>query len=180
MIPFLQDWKDNNPESTVEWVVDEQKCIEHIFVCPGYTDKVLSHTHPLISIDAAHLKSAYKETIFNYSGLTGNDEAYILVFGIIGGNEDCRTWNIFNRLFGKDCPSVSFMEDGMLCPKFVIVLDRDKGLDKSLCDAFPENHVTNCVHHIRQHVKTHFGPKAAILVFPIATVFSTIQEEKLC
>ena len=49
---FLLDWKDNNLESTVEWVVDEQKCIQHMFVC------------------AVHLKSAYKGTIFIYSGLT--------------------------------------------------------------------------------------------------------------
>ena len=62
----------------------------------------------------------------------------------------------------------------MLYPKFVIASDRDKGLDKSLCDIFPENHVTNCVHHIKQNVKTCFGPKAAELVFPISTVFSTI------
>ena len=134
--------------------------------------------HPVISVDAAHLKSAYKGTIFIYSGLTGNEEAYILAFGISAGNEDYRTWNIFNKLLAKACPSVSFVEDGMLYPKFVIVSGRDKGLDKSLCEVFPENHVTNCVHHIKQHVKTCSGPKAAKVVFPIATAFSTIQEEK--
>ena len=134
--------------------------------------------HPVISIDAAHLKSVYKGTIFVYSGLTGHDEAYILAFGISGGNEDYRTCNIYNGLFAKACPSVSFMEDGMLYPKFVIVFERDKGLDKSLCDVFPENNVTNCVHYIKQNVKTCFGSKAAKLVFPIASAFSTIQEEK--
>ena len=53
--------------------------------------------------DAAHLQSAYKGTLFIYSGLTGNDEAYIVAFGISGGNEDYRTWNIFNPLFAKAC-----------------------------------------------------------------------------
>ena len=98
VIPFLEDWKENNLESTVESVVDEHKCIQHIFVCPTYTDKVLSYMHPVISVDAAHLKSAYKGTIFIYSGLTGSDEAYILAFGISGGNEDCRTW-----IYSKHC-----------------------------------------------------------------------------
>ena len=51
---------------------------------------------PMISVDSAHLKSAYKGTIFIYSGLTGNDKAYILAIGISGGNEDWRTWNTFN------------------------------------------------------------------------------------
>ena len=134
--------------------------------------------HLVISVDAAHLKSAYKGTIFICSGLTGNDEAYILAFGISGGNEDYRTWNIFNKLFAIACPSVSLVEDDMLYPKFVIDSDRDKGLDKPLCEVFLNNHVTNCVHHIKQNVKTCFGPKVAELVFPIATVISTIQEEK--
>ena len=112
--------------------------------------------------------------------MTGNDEGYILAFGISGGNEDHRTWNIFNKLFAKACPSVFFMDDGMLYRKFVIVLDRDKGLDKSLCEVFLGNHTTNCVHHIKQNgtPMTNFGPKAAEPVFPIATAFSTIQEEK--
>ena len=87
--------------------------------------------HPVIWVDAAHLKSAYKGTRFIYSGLTGNDQAYILAFGISGVNEDCRTWNIFNKLFATACPSVSLVEDGMLYPKFVFVSDRDIGLDKS-------------------------------------------------
>ena len=34
VILFFEDWKDYNLESTVEWVVDEQICIQHIFVCP--------------------------------------------------------------------------------------------------------------------------------------------------
>ena len=44
--------------------------------------------HPVISIDAAQLKLVYRGTIFIYSGVTGNDKAYVLVFGISGGNED--------------------------------------------------------------------------------------------
>ena len=53
---------------------------------------------PVISVDAAHLKSASKGTTFIYSG---NDETYILAFGISGGNDDYRTWNIFSSLFAK-------------------------------------------------------------------------------
>ena len=131
VIPFLEDWKENNLDSTVEWVVDENKCIQRIFVCPAYTDKVLSYICPVILVDAAHPKSAYKVTILIYSGSTGSDKAYILAFGISGGSKDYRTWNIFNKLFATACPSVSLVEDDMLYLKFVFVSDRDKGLDKS-------------------------------------------------
>ena len=104
---------------------------------------------PMISVDAAHLKSAYKSTIFIYSGLIGNDKAYILAFGTGGGNEDWRTWNTFNTLFAKACLSASFVEDGHAYSKFMFISDRDKGLDKSLSKIFPRNHATNCVHHIK-------------------------------
>ena len=59
------------------------------------------------------------------------------------------------------------------------VSNRDKGLHKSLSIMFPRNHATNCVHHIKQNVKTWFGPNAAEMVFPIANDFLTIQEETL-
>ena len=122
-------------------------------------------------VDAAHLKLAYKGTIFIHSGLTGNHQAHILPFVISGGNEDSRTWNTFNKLFATACPSVSSVEDGHSYSKFVFVSDRDKGLDKSLSEIFPRNNATDCVHHIKQNVKTWFGLKAAEMVFPIADAF---------
>ena len=103
---------------------------------------------PVISVDASHLKSAYKGTILIYSVLTGN-ETYILTFGISGENEDYRTWNTFNTLFARACPSVSFAEDSHAYSTFVFISDRDKGLEKSLSKLFPRNHATNCVHHIK-------------------------------
>ena len=77
------------------------------------------------------------------------------------------------------CPSVTSVEDGHAYSKVVFVSDRDKGLDKSLWEVFPRNHATNCAHHIKQNVKTRFGPKAAEMVFPIAHEVSMIQEEML-
>ena len=89
------------------------------------------------------------------------------------------TWNTFNSFFTKACPSVSFIKEGLPYSKFVFVSDRDKGLNKPSTKTFPRNHATNCVHHIKQNVKPQFGPKVAEMVFPIATAFSTIQEETL-
>ena len=156
--------------------MDEHKCIEHIFVCPDHTDKVLSYMHPVTSVDAAHLKLAHKGTIFIYSGLSGSDEAYILAFGISGGNKDYRSWNIFNKLFATACPSVSLVEDDMLYPKFVFVSDRDKGLDKSLWEVFPQNHATNCVHHIKQNVKTLLVQKQQKWYSPLLLLFQQFKK----
>ena len=37
VILFLEDWKENHLESTVEWVVDEQKCFNTFLteICPS-------------------------------------------------------------------------------------------------------------------------------------------------
>ena len=72
---------------------------------------------------------------------------------------------------------MSFVEEGHAYSKFVFISDRDKGLDKLLSKIFPRNHATNCIRHIKWNVKTWFGLKEAEIVFPIATAFSTIQEE---
>ena len=68
------------------------------------------------------------------------------------------------------------VDNGHFYSKFVFVSDRDKGLDKSLAEIFPNIHATNCVHHIKQNVKSRFGAKAAEMVFPIAHAFSMIHE----
>ena len=70
LTPFLEEWKDVNPGSTIDWKVDWENSVEHVFVCPHYTECVLQHSCPVISMDAAHLKSCYKGTIYIYSQLT--------------------------------------------------------------------------------------------------------------
>ena len=77
------------------------------------------------------------------------------------------------------CPSVLSVENGHSYTKFVFVSDREKGSDKSFAELFPSNHLTNCVHHIKQNVKSRFGAKAGEMVFPIAHAFYMIQEEML-
>ena len=78
LIPFLEEWKDMNPGSIVEWHVDDRKHIQHLYVCPEYTDQLVTHDHPLILVDVAHLKSCYKGTILIYSGLTGNHQSNVV------------------------------------------------------------------------------------------------------
>ena len=45
VILFLEEQKDNNPQSTVEWHIDDRKWIQHLLLCPEYTDQVLALTH---------------------------------------------------------------------------------------------------------------------------------------
>ena len=96
LIPFLEEWKDVNPGSTVDWKVNHENSVEYAFVCLHYTEHVLQHLWPVISMDAAHLKSCYKGTICIYSRFTGTEEAHIFTLGIRRGNENFASWDIFN------------------------------------------------------------------------------------
>ena len=63
-----------------EWVglfcglLFHQKYME--LICPHCTEHVLQHFYPVISVDAAHLKSYYKGMIYIYVGLTGYDDTF--------------------------------------------------------------------------------------------------------
>ena len=92
----------------VNWEIDSDGQMKEIIVCPSYTDHVLTNCWPIISVDATHLMSVYKGTLFIYSCVAGADEANIYAFGTSCGNEDYATWQTFNKLFTEACPSVCF------------------------------------------------------------------------
>ena len=110
-----------NPGSTVDWNVNQENSVEHVFICPHYTECILQHLWPVISLDPAHLKSC--GTIYIYSGLTGTEEAYIFAFDIRRGNEDFVSWDIFNTLFAQACLYVRIVEEGHIYSKYVFVSD---------------------------------------------------------
>ena len=68
LIPFLEEWKDVNPGSTVHWKVNHENSVELVFISPHYTEHVLQH-----------LQSCYKGTIYIYSvfWLLASGKAYI-------------------------------------------------------------------------------------------------------
>ena len=70
------------------------------------------------------------------------------------------------------------MEKGHIYLRYLFVSDQDKGFDKCLAKTLPNNLAMNCVHHIKENVRTRFGPKAAQMVFPIAKAFSTVAEQQ--
>jgi hypothetical protein len=47
---------------------------------------------PVISLDAAHLRSEYKGMLYIASVLLGGDNIYPIGFMIANGNEDRKTW----------------------------------------------------------------------------------------
>ena len=126
---------------------------------------------PMISLDAAHLKSKFKGTLFVASVLSATNEVYPLgLFMIAAGNEDLPTWTVMLTALKEACPIISTEEDsyfGDRTPrhlKFVFISDRDKGLKGALRSVFPNNLEVSCAKHIEANVSTRFGRSCAQLV----------------
>ena len=65
----------------------------HLF--PGFINEVLNHVRPVISVDAAHLKSIYRGTMFIETVKSGNNDIFPIGLLFSSGNEDKRTWTKF-------------------------------------------------------------------------------------
>jgi hypothetical protein len=57
-----------------------------------FANDVLKTARPVISLDAAHLRSQYKGILYIASVLSGGNDIYPVGFMIATGNEDGRTW----------------------------------------------------------------------------------------
>ena len=176
IVPFLKQFKQMNPDSTVDWSVDSENRLLSFFVCPGYSNNVLQMNRPVISIDAAHIKSAYKGVVYTYSGLTGANEMYVYAFGIMVGNECYQNWQYFNQLFLEACPIVAKILPGKTYSDYVFISDRQKGLDLSLKDTFPNNLAIHCAYHIKANVQQRYGKQAAEYVSKICKTYSRKKE----
>ena len=63
-----------------------------------------------------------------YISLTGNDEEYILAFGMRRGKKDFASWDVFNMLLTEACPCILIVMDKHIYIKYVFISDTDKGL----------------------------------------------------
>ena len=66
IIPYLNKIKENDNNAHVDYQRDEDNCITHLFICPGCSNDNLIHVRPVISLDAAHLKSKWGGTLCGY------------------------------------------------------------------------------------------------------------------
>ncbi len=118
----------------------------------------LKFARPVISLDAAHLKSSYKGTMYVASVLSGTNEVYPIGFMISSGNEDGETWTRMLKYLKEACPIISEQgfgnerDDGEIQHPFLFVSDRDKGLKPALRSVFPRNKETSCAKHIEANV----------------------------
>jgi transposase-like protein len=133
----------------------------------------LKHVRPVITFDAAHLKSKWLGTLYAATVKTGTREIYPIAFAIIKGNEDGLGWRFFCEHLKAACSMITIPHPVSRPYRFfTIISDRDKGLKEAIANYFPENHACHCAVHLQRNVCTLFGARASKRICSIAQTFS--------
>jgi hypothetical protein len=179
IIPLLNAMKKCNPGSVIGYTRDNDMKLEELHVFPGIMNRALKFVRPVVSLDAAHLRSKYKGTLYVASVLTGCNDIFPIGFMISAGNEDGDTWKTMLQLLKEACPIINDQgygdtdTDGVVRPPFLFISDRDKGLKPALKAVFPNKYEMSCAKHIEANVAQKFGKQCARYVCSIAKTFST-------
>ena len=176
--------RERNTGTIVDYEVEEDNnTFVRFFVCPGgMMDYVLKNVRPIISVDAAHMKSIWKGTIYMAVVKTAMDEILPVALSIQRDNECYEGWQYFLQKLHTSCPTLYAPHPYNRCRNwklFTFISDRLKGLEPALQNVFPENHATSCAVHIKRNVAQNFGSRAADQVTRIAKAYTELQEEKL-
>ena len=173
IIPYLEEMRKSNPLSVIGYTRGSACNIVDLHFFPAIANDVLKLVHPVISLDAGHLRSEYKGMLYIASVLSGGDEIYPIGFMISTGNEDRKTWTKILGLLKEACPIISQQgfsavnperdaEDADAPPEaersqFLFISDRDKGLKPALKEVFPDHVEMSCAKHIEANVMQKFG-----------------------
>jgi transposase-like protein len=130
-------------------------------------------------LDATHLNSEDKGTLYMATVKSGNKEVLPIAFRMTKANENFIGWKYFLEGLKRSCPILPTVHPSEKCQSYLLftyISDQDKGLILALTEVFQNNHRTNCLHHIKQNVKTKFRLKVSNLVGKIGPTFSIRYE----
>jgi hypothetical protein len=89
--PYTEELARPNPGSVLGFSRLPTFELQSIHFFPGFMNNALEFVRPVISLDAAHLRSEFKGTLYVASVLTGNNDVFPIGFMIAAGNEEERT-----------------------------------------------------------------------------------------
>ena len=178
IIPYLDEMRRCNPLSLIGCTRGSDCDIVDFHFFPSIANDVLKTVRPVISLDAAHLRSDYKGMLSMASVLSGGNDIYPVGFMINSGKEDRKMWTDTIRLLKKARPiiceqgfrAVNQERDVDMRPRsqFLFILDRDKGLKPALKEVFPNSIEVSCAKHIEANDTTKFGRQCGKHMMAIA------------
>jgi len=177
IVPYLENFMKLNPESITRVEKDKNNAILRVFVCPGIMKTSMRYVRPIMSIDAAHLRSQWKGTMYVASVKTACDEIYPVALGVMRDNEQKQDWTWFLQLLHSSIGMLSMEHPVPRVGKkfFTFISDRQKGLINALEEVFPDNHSCFCAVHIARNTERHAGKKVANYVMQLSKTFSRHQ-----
>ena len=180
LIPYLESFVFNNPNSRIDYAVDEELAIKYVFICHGQTNAKLHHVRPVVSIDATFLKNT-KGTLYMATALSANNELFPLAFAITNDNENTEGWKLFLSNLKKNCPILATRHPQnylRFFAYFTYISDRDKGIIAAMREIFPNNHHTNCMIHIARNILSNkWGIEASKCITKIGETYSKPTED---
>ncbi|XP_056695693.1 uncharacterized protein [Spinacia oleracea] len=118
---------------------------------------------PIIGIDGAHLSGFYKGILLTAVGIDGNNEIFVLAYGIVD-TESCDSWTHF-----MTCLRQMFEQEGCNKDDWTFISDRMKGVDLAVRDTFPRATRRVCCQHLYMNCKNNgFSGSAFFKLFWIA------------
>jgi hypothetical protein len=137
VIPYIQKFVDTNEGSIAEYEVEGDVHLSNghlsmVFVCPAFMNSAIRYARPVMSLDAAHLKSKWWGTLYVTSVKTPCDEIFPVAMAIMNDNENEAGWTWFLELLRSACEFlvVDHPKASVAYKYFSFISDRQKGVIK--------------------------------------------------
>ena len=182
LVPYLKEFETLNPGSLAIHECDDSNHLTRVFVCPGIMTDTLRFVRPVISIDAAHMKTtAGGGTLYIASVKSASNDIYPVAISLMVDNENKEGWVWFLENLRSCVPNLDadHRKECVAYKRFTFISDRQKGLMEALKAVFPENHACFCAIHIARNVEVKFGVKHGKFVVPLAKTFSSYYAGEL-
>ncbi|XP_048493289.1 uncharacterized protein LOC125493809 [Beta vulgaris subsp. vulgaris] len=102
---------------------------------------------PLIGIDGAHLSGYYKGILLSALGVHGNNEIFLIAYGIVD-TESTESWEYFFRNL-----RLCFKKEGCNKEDWCFISDRMRGVDAAVHGVFPKATRRVCCQHLYMNCK---------------------------
>jgi hypothetical protein len=177
--PYLRKFAELNPHSGINYEIYPNGQFARCFVMPALMQSKLCFVRPVISLDACHLRSKAKGTLYTATVLSAANEIYPIAFAITKDNENHDGWTFFLENLKQNCSIITEPHWKERCSPYVLfsfISDRDKGLVSAMRNVFPNSLHTNCLFHISKNVQNKWKKVPWRLIFNIGKSFDLRTE----
>jgi len=180
IVPYLQEFSKINPGTAAIHECNEANQLLRLFVCPGMMLHTLRFVRPVMSLDAAHMKTTGGGgTLYMASVKSASNDLYPVALSLMVANENKDGWVWFLESLQACLPIIDHPhpKESVGYKRFTFMSDRQKGLVEALKQVFPNNHSCHCAVHIQRNVETNFSKRAARDIVRLAKTFSVREAE---